>query len=158
MKKIITISLLTSALLADGMFSVGHKNFGFSVGSSSGYGNNYTVVGVNANYFVTNNLSVGAGYQGWFGNDPKINEISIPVTYYVPTNSTFSPYIGAIYRYTFIDEPYEDYGIYGGRIGVAIHTSPNSFISIGWVQEYFDNTSGGDDSRGYPEVSAGFSF
>ncbi len=61
MKQIIVILLLASSIYAGGIFSVGHKNFGFSVGSSSGYGNDYTVVGINANYFVTDNLSVGAG-------------------------------------------------------------------------------------------------
>ncbi len=157
MKKIITILLLGSTIYAGGIFSIGHKNFGFSIGSSSGYGNTYTVVGVNANYFVAEGVSVGLGYQGWFGADPKINEISIPLTYYIPLESSFSPYVGAIYRHTFIDG-YEDLNVYGGRVGVAMHTGSNSFMSIGWVQEYYDNTSGGDDSRGYPEISAGFSF
>jgi hypothetical protein len=157
MKKIITILLLGSTIYAGGIFSIGHKNFGFSIGSSSGYGNTYTVVGVNANYFVADGFAVGLGYQGWFGADPKINEISIPLTYYIPLESSFSPYVGAIYRHTFIDG-YEDLNVYGGRVGVAMHTGSNSFMSIGWVQEYYDNTSGGDDSRGYPEISAGFSF
>ncbi len=158
MKQLISILILSQAIYASGIFSVGHKNFSFSIGSSSGYGNTYTVVGINGNYFVTDNLSLGLGYQGWFGKDPKINEISIPLTYYIPLESSFSPYIGAIYRHTFIDKPYEDLNIYGGRIGVALHSGANSFISIGWVQEYYDNTSGGDNSRGYPEISAGFSF
>ncbi len=158
MKQIIVILLLASSIYAGGIFSVGHKNFGFSVGSSSGYGNDYTVVGINANYFVTDNLSVGAGYTGWFGDDPSINEISIPVTYYLPTQSSYKPYAGVIYRHTFIDEPYEDHDVYGGRVGVAIVTGGNSFISIGWVQEYYDNGQDGSDSRGYPEISAGFTF
>ena len=158
MKKLIIILLLGQTIYAGGIFSIGHKNFGFSIGSSSGYGNTYTVVGVNANYFVAEGFSVGLGYQGWFGDDPKINEISIPLTYYIPLDGSFSPYVGAIYRHTFIDEPYEDLNVYGARVGVALHTGSNSFMSIGWVQEYYDNTSGGDDSRGYPEISAGFSF
>jgi hypothetical protein len=158
MKKIIMILFLTSAIHAGGLFSVGHKNFGFTVGSSTGYGNTYTVVGINANYFITDNLSVGAGYTGWFGDDPKINEISFPVTYYMPTESSYKPYVGAVYRHTFIDEPYDDHDVYGGRLGVAIVTGSNSFMSIGWVQEYYDNGVDGSDSRGYPEINAGFTF
>ena len=158
MKKIITISLLASSLYAGGIFSVGHKNFGFSVGSSSGYGNTYTVVGINANYFVTDNLSVGAGYTGWFGDNPKINEISIPLTYYIPTESTYNPYAGVIYRHTFIDAPYDDHDVYGARAGVAMVMSNNTFLSVGWVQEYYDNGIDGSDSRGYPEINAGFTF
>ncbi len=158
MKKIIVMLFLTIYLNAGGLFSVGHKNFGFSIGSSSGYGNTYTVVGINANYFVTDNLSIGGGYQGWFGDDPKLNEISIPVTYYLPTQSIYKPYAGAIYRHTFISKPYKDYDAYGGRLGVAIVTGGNSFMTIGWVQEYYDDGQGGSDSRGYPEISAGFTF
>ncbi len=36
MKKIAAIILTASALCAGGLFSVGHKNFGFSIGSGSG--------------------------------------------------------------------------------------------------------------------------
>ena len=158
MKKVITILLLTSSIYAGGIFTVGHKNFGFSVGQSSGYGHNYTVVGINANYFVTDNLSVGGGYTGWFGDDPKINEINIPVTYYVPTESTYRPYAGVIYRHTFIDAPYKDHDVYGGRVGVAIVMGANAFMRIGWVQEYYDNGQDGSKSRGYPEINVGFTF
>ncbi len=158
MKKFFIILLLGHSLYAGGIFSIGHKNFGFSVGSSSGYGNTYTVVGVNANYFVAEGLSLGLGYQGWFGEDPKINQISMPLTYYVPLESSFSPYVGVIYRRTFIDKPYEDLNTYGGRIGVTLLTGANSFLSIGWIQEYYDNSSNENNSRGYPEINAGFSF
>ena len=157
MKKILTILSLSTALFAGGIFSVGQKNFGLSVGSSNGYGNDYVVVGVNANYFVTDNLSIGTGYAGWFGDKPRINEVSIPLTYYMQTQSSYKPYAGLIYRHTFIDKPYDDYDVYGGRIGVAVITGTNSFITIGWVQEHYDV---GDDSdtRGYPEINAGFLF
>ena len=123
MKKIAVIMLTVSALCAGGLFSVGHKNFGFSIGSSSGYGHTYTVVGVNANYFVTDDLSVGAGYTGWFGSDPKINELNLPVTYYIPLEGNYKPYVGLIYRHIFIDKPYRDYDAYGGRVGIAIVTA-----------------------------------
>ncbi len=157
MKKTVLILFMTSTIYAGGLFSVGHKNFGFSVGSSSGYGNTYTVVGINANYFVTDNLSVGAGYTGWFGNDPKINEINIPITYYLPIEGNYKPYAGVIYRHTFIDDPYKDHDVYGGRVGIAIVTGANAFMSIGWVQEYYDDGIN-SESRGYPEINAGFTF
>ncbi len=157
MKKIIAISLLTSAMYAGGLFSVGHKNFGFSVGSSSGYGNTYTVAGANVNYFVTDNISIGVGYRGWFGNEPKINEVSIPITLYAPMGA-YNPYIGAVFNHTMIDDPYKDYSVYGGRLGVAMQTGSNSFMSVGWVHEYRENDLGEITSKGYPEINAGFSF
>jgi hypothetical protein len=157
--KVITLSLLLGTLLsADGLFSKGQKNFGITAGASSGYGSNYTVLGASANYFVIDNLSIGASYRGWFGADPSINELSIPITYYFPTDSQYQPYLGITYQHTFMEEPYDDYNVYGGRVGVAMHLGENSFMMIGWVQEYFDKTSDGDDSRGYPEISAGFAF
>ncbi|MEE9444642.1 MAG: hypothetical protein V3V19_03145 [Cocleimonas sp.] len=155
----ITSSIYSSRIYADGMFSVGHKNVSFNVGSGSAYGNRYTILGVNVNYFALDNLSLGVGYTGWFGDDPKINKVSIPVTYYLPIGDTIRPYLGAIYRHTFIDKPYEGYNAYGGRVGVAIARG-GSFLRVGWVHEYSDNgdDDSGNKSEGYPEVSGGYSF
>ena len=160
MKKLLLTAIMIGSLQAEGisgLFSQGQKNFGFGVGSSSGYGNNYTVVSANFNYFVQNNISMGIGYQGWFGGDPKISDISIPVTYYIPLNEQYHPYVGAIYRHTFIEEPYEDYNVYGGRIGIAMTMGSNTYMQVGWVQEH---RTQGDESQdeGYPEVSMGFVF
>jgi hypothetical protein len=164
MKKLLLLPLIVISLNAadiSTLFSKGQKNFGFGLGSSSGFGENYTVVSASLNYFIQDNLSVGAGYQGWFGADPKINEISIPVTYYYPLNAQYHPYIGGIYRHTFIGDSdiydTEDYDVFGGRIGVAMTMGRNTYMQIGWVQEYRTH---GDDSQdeGYPEISMGFVF
>ena len=160
MKKLLAMSLIASSLIAadfSTIFSKGQKNFGFGVGSSSGYGNTYTVVSATLNYFVQDNISAGIGYQGWFGDSPKINELSIPVTYYHPYDEKYHPYIGATYRHTFIDEPYEDYDVYAGRVGIAAIMGENAYVSAGWVQEH--RTHGGEsEDKGYPEVSMGFVF
>ena len=161
MKKIILILLITTYhIVAGGVFSVGNKHMGFTIGTDNSFGNNYTVLGANINYFIVDNLSIGASYQTYLGDDPTINDITVPVTYYIPLEGTsYRPYLGAFYNHTFIDDPYEDYDIYGGRLGFSLQTSTNTFVSFGWVQE-FTNSSGDDDteSRGYPEVSAGFAF
>jgi len=158
MKKIILILLTTYSIYAGGLFSVGSKNVGVTVGTDNSFGNSYTVLGANVNYFVVDNLSIGASYQAFLGSDPKINEVTVPVTYHVPIEgTTYRPYIGAFYNQTFIDDPYKDYNIYGGRVGLSLQTSLNSFMSFGWVQEF--STSDKDrDKKGYPEISAGFSF
>ncbi len=158
MKKIILLLLATSTIYAEGVFSVGSKNVGLTVGSESSFGNSYTVLGVNVNYFVLDNLSVGAAYQAFLGGDPDINQVTVPVTYHLPLeNTTYRPYLGAFYNRTFIDKPYEDYNIYGGRAGLSLQTTPNSFMSFGWVQE-FSNSGEDSENRGYPEVMGGFSF
>jgi hypothetical protein len=118
-----------------------------------------SILGVNADFFVAENLSIGLGYRGWFGGDPTINQGTIPVTYYIPTNSKFRPYLGAFYRYTYIaDDRFDNYSSVGGRAGLAI-TFQNGYVGFGWAQEYYlDSDSQSDSSSGYPEVVLGFSF
>jgi len=157
-KSILLLILLSLTLPADGIFSAGNKNIAFSLGSSTNFNQSYTVTGVNVDYFILDNLSVGADYKGFFGASPDIHQVTVPVTYHFPLeNTTYKPYIGAFFNYTFLEEPIKNYNIYGGRAGLSIQTSLNSFMSLGWVQEFGNN---GEDieSQGYPEVSGGFSF
>jgi outer membrane protein W len=159
MKKIIPILISTSLLLfAQNVFSAGEKHLGFTLGSSNNFGNNYTVVGAKVNYFVIDNLSVGAEYKGFLGEAPSINQVTVPVTYHLPLeNTTYKPYFGAFFNRTFIENSLMDYNIYGGRAGVSLQISPHSFFSIGWVQE-FSNTGNEIENDGYPEITGGFSF
>ncbi len=156
-KATIALLLSTSFASAGGVFSIGHKNFGFTIGQDSAYGNNYSVMGVNAHYFVADNISVGASYSLWLGDDPTISQLTVPVTYYIPLSMPFRPYVGAFYSQTFMGDNYDDYSSYGGRVGMSMVTSPNSYVSFGWVQEVYDNGTK-TKSRGYPEVSGGISF
>lgn len=162
MKKLtMALLLLSSIVNATGMFSIGHKNFGFTVGQDTAYGNNYSVMGVNAHYFVADNISVGASYSLWLGSDPSISQLTIPVSYHIPLSTLFRPYVGAFYSHTFMGEDgainYDDYDSYGGRVGMSMIMSPNSYLSFGWVQEIYDDGIN-KESRGYPEVSGGISF
>ena len=171
MKKIlITLTLLSSLAFAN-QFGAGNKAVGITLGSGSVSFSetnrfvtttnveNYYILGVNADFFVFENLSVGLGYRGWFGGDPTINQGTIPVTYYIPTNSRFRPYVGAFYRYTYIaDDKYDNYSSAGGRAGLAI-TYQNGYVGFGWAQEYYlDSDNLSDSSSGYPEMVLGFSF
>ena len=157
MKKVF-IALLISTVLFGALFEQGSKNVGVNIGAGSNFGVNYTIIGINASYFVVDNLQAGLEYRGWFGSGPAINEISVPVTYIVPLNDKFRPYVGGFFRKTFLDSSQgDDYSVYGARVGVSMITSGNSYASFGWVQEYYDN-SYGDSSNGYPEVAVGLSF
>ena len=159
MKKIVLLSsILLTNIFAQDIFSEGNRNLGFTLGSSNNFNQTYTVAGVNVNYFILDNLSLGTDYKGFFGASPSIHQITVPVTYHLPLESTtYKPYLGAFFNHTFFVEPFKDYSIYGGRAGFSIQTSINSFMSLGWVQEFKNN---GDDieNQGYPEISAGFSF
>ena len=158
MKKI-CLSLILSTLLmhAEGAFSFGHKNFTFNISQD----NDYTVLGGSVNYFMTDGLSAGLSFSTWLGDKPSISQVTLPVTYYVPLESQFRPYIGAFLSRTFMgddgDIKYKDYSSYGGRVGVAMQLSGNSYMSFGWVQEKF-NDGREEDSRGYPEFGGGISF
>ena len=161
MKKIAISILLTGAIYAGGIFSVGGKNIGVTAGTDTAYGNNYTVMGVNVHYFVVDNISMGISYQVWLGNDPSINQITMPITYHIPLDIGFRPYIGGFYSHTMIGEDdnydYDDYNSYGGRAGITMQTSSSAYMSLGWVYEITENGAN-ISSRSYPEVSASISF
>jgi hypothetical protein len=153
-----TVILTVSTLLCADVFLQGNKQFNFGIGAGRGYGSDYTIVGIGGSYFFLNGLSVGLTYRGWFGGDPSLNEISVPVTYYIPLHQKFRPYVGAFYRRSFVGSGFDDYNSYGARAGVAYSFNSNSYVSAGWVQEYFDSSQDGDNSNGYPEIAIGFSF
>ena len=157
MKKWILGVTMSAACVSAGVFDAGTTSVGVTVGSGTGFNNTYTIVGVGANYFVENGLSLGLGYRGWFGATPTMNEIDVPVTYYVPLQSKVRPYVGAFYRHTFISGDYSDYDTYGARAGLA-YVEGRGYISAGWVQEWYSNDNGDNASRGYPEIAAGISF
>jgi outer membrane protein W len=162
MKKLVFIPLFVSFLSADGVFSIGHKNFSFNIGQDNIYGNDYTVIGVSFNYFLVDNFSTGITYTAWLGDDPAINKFTIPFTYYVPLSQvSYRPYLGAFYSHTLMGDndgySYRDYDSYGGKVGITFKVSPNSYVSFGWVQEFYDDGIE-SSSRGYPQFSGGVSF
>ena len=162
MKNVIA-TLLLSLSLYGGSFSAGTVGLGLSVGSGSvSYGfhgtRNYVIAGVGADYFVIDGLAIGAGYRGWFGAAPTINQATIPITYYIPTGKSFRPYGGAFYRYTTFSDDTNSYSSAGVRIGGAMMFT-GGYVGFGWVQEYYlDASDQGNNSSGYPEVVVGFSF
>jgi len=158
MKKILlSLVVASSVIVAEGAFSIGHKNFTFSISQD----NDYTVIGGSLNYYVVDGLSTGVSFSTWLGDKPSINQVTVPLTYYVPLESSFRPYVGAFVSRTFMGNDgaikYEDYTSYGGRVGIAMQISGNSYMSFGWVQETYDNGQE-SGSRGYPEFGGGISF
>jgi len=157
MKKTVLGLGVAASLLNAGVFDAGTKNVAVTVGSGTGFDTTYTIVGVGAGYFAANGLAVGIGYRGWFGGYPTMNEIDLPVTYYVPLRTQIRPYAGGFYRHTFISGGYSDYDTFGARAGIA-YEKGNGYVSAGWVQEWYSIANGDDSSRGYPEIAAGISF
>lgn len=165
MKKIVLLTMMMLSVLHADIFMKGDKNIGVTLGSGSvSYGRfqgteNYTILGISGSYFVMDDLSVGLGYRHWFGGSPSIDELTVPVTYFVPLHPKYRPYGGVFYRRVFMGDDYDDNSVYGLRAGLTIKLSSQSHIGLGWVQEYYDDCSDRSDcTSGYPEVLFGFSF
>lgn len=121
---------------------------------------NYTILGISADYYVIDNLSVGIGYKGWFGGTPSLNQLAIPVTYYIPASKKVRPYVGVFVKKTFVSDGYDDFESYGGKLGVAIVMAPNSYVGIGYAAERYSSCGTWQDecSTSYPELVFAFSF
>ena len=163
MKKVLLGLLLVGSLVHADFFAKSNTSVGVAIGSSSisrGFKTEtYTILGVNADYFVIDNLSVGLGYRGWFGGTPTLNQVTIPVTYYIPVSQKIRPYAGVFGRETFVSGEYDDYESYGVRGGVTMILSKNSYIGVGVVQEYYGSTKFQESSSStYPEFIFAFSF
>ncbi len=163
--KIILTLLLLSSLLKAELFEQENLNVDVVIGggtmtTTEDGTQSYAIVGLNADYFIVNNLAVGLGYMGWFGASPTLNQLTIPITYYVPLGAKFRPYFGAFLRETFVSDGYDDYESYGGKVGVAITLSRNSYMGIGWIQEYHSSCGDWQDecSSSYPEFVFALSF
>ena len=155
MKKMI-LSLLFSTLLmhAGGAFSIGQKHFSFNISQD----NDYTVVGAQAQYYMIDNLSVGAGVTAWLGDKPSITSFTLPVTYYMPLESSIRPYAGLFASYTLLSDNYANYSSFGGRAGLVMDVSANSYTYAGWVQVKHNGDNLIKSSEGYPEFGLGMSF
>jgi len=157
MKKIILLLSATTLLMhAEGAFSLGHKHFSFNISQD----NDYTVVGAHVNYYMVDNLSVGAGVTAWLGDKPSITSFTLPVTYYMPLESSIRPYAGLFASYTLVSGGnYDNYSSFGGRAGLVLDVSPNSYTYAGWVQvKHNGDNNLIDSSEGYPEFGFGISF
>lgn len=163
MKKVLLALLLVCNVAYAELFEKNRVGLGVIVGSGSSVTRQgrqyYTIAGVSADYFIVDNLSVGFGYMGWFGATPTLNQITIPVTYYVPLDKKIRPYVGVFVRETFISDGYDDYESYGAKVGVAIALSKESYLGFGVVQEFYSNDKyANESSNTYPEVIFAFSF
>ena len=161
-KVLLALFLLASVSHAE-LFNRGNAALGIIVGSGSSTTRegtqNYTVAGISADYFIIDDLSVGLGYMGWFGGTPTLNQVTAPVTYYIPLNEKFRPYLGAFVRETYISDGYDDYESYGAKVGVAVSFSKRLYLAIGVVQEFYGSGKyGNESSNTYPEIVFAFSF
>lgn len=143
-----------------GMFDKGSKRFSLLIGSGQAFGDNYTIIGIGAGYYAYDGLELGINLDSWQGGSPDINEVTPEIRYVFRNQSSIDPYVGALYRWTFISG-LDDLTAYGLRAGVYITTGRTSYMGIGVA--YIENTDCDERiyiscSETYPELSIAFTF
>ncbi|WP_143247554.1 hypothetical protein [Agaribacterium haliotis] len=118
-------------LLAD-EFDQGSKRLGVTLGAGSSFGDDYMILGLGGGYFLTRGLEVGLDVQAWLGGDVDIYETTPTLTYVITQLGRFKPYVGALYKQTYI-ENMDDLSAYGGRAGFILDGNGKVYTRIGVV-------------------------
>ena len=136
-----------------GLFARGQSRMGFVVGSGSGYGNNYLILGVGAGYFVMDGLALELDFDAWIGATPFIWRASPGLRYVLWQLKAIKPYGGVFYRHGFVGSGFPDTNSYGFRVGLIYQSSNRSYVGFGAVYERFFSDDGFTDrDQWYPEV------
>jgi hypothetical protein len=148
-----------SAPATKSAFSKGTNRASFTAGWGRSFGDDYLLLGLGIGRFLKNGLEIGLDYQAWIGSDPGVQKLSPSVLYVVTKAPRITPYLGAFYTRTFIQD-YDDLSSIGGRAGV-FKGSGRTAVGAGVVYEDYLNCSGsvyGDCSDVYPEVFISAAF
>lgn len=165
------LNLYSGTLTKDGstlgisnIFAQNNVALGLKIGSASVGTQTYTIAGLNINYFLIDNLSVGLGYEKWFSGDPDISKLTLEGNYYFPVDNKVRPYAGVLYRRIMIGDSdrlnrsFDDVQSYGGRAGVAF-VQKNLLLSAGVVHERYRTTGGlFNETETYAELTIGIMF
>ncbi|HYA37178.1 MAG TPA: hypothetical protein VEI74_02740 [Candidatus Methylomirabilis sp.] len=143
-----------------GVFSQGRTHVAVIGGSGSAFNDNYFVFGVGVAYYLVDGFNIGLSVESWTGGDPGISKVTPSVQYVFYQVPRISPYVGAFYRRTYIDN-LPDLDSVGGRAGVYIAAGRNAYIGVGGVYESYrdcDTSLYQDCTDTYPEISITFAF
>ena len=141
-------------------FSQGRTQLMVTGGNGYAFNDRYFVLGIGGRYFLVDGLSIGLQAETWTGGDPSIHKITPSLQYVFYRVPNVSPYLGAFYRRTYIDN-LPDLNSIGGRAGAYFAASSNANIGAGVVYESYQDCSEtrySDCSETYPEISFTFSF
>lgn len=145
---------------ANSDFDAGSRRFSLVAGSGSALNDSYTVIGLGFGYYPVDGLELGVEGNLWLGGDYDIYELSPSVTYVFTQLETIKPYVGVLYRETFI-ETFDDLSALGGRAGIVIQQQNNINFRLGVVVVNYQDCGlfrENDCTEVTPEFSFGVSF
>jgi hypothetical protein len=148
-----------STSASKGAFSKGTNRASFTVGWGRSFGDDYLLLGLGIGRFLRNGLEISLDYQAWVGSDPGVQKLSPSVLYVMTKAPRITPYAGAFYTRTFIQD-YDDLSSIGGRAGV-FKGAGRTAVGAGIVYEDYlscDDSIYGGCSDVYPEVFVSTSF
>ena len=159
-----TTTVLNAASVGTGgistAFSKNSTSIGVVLGSGSGFGDDYLILGLGVGYYLVKGLEIGIDAQYWAGGDPTIFKLSPQIRYVFTQPKVIKPFVGVFYRRTFIDSDFfDDRDSFGYRAGAYFSTNNRVFIGAGIVyEEYKDCAQFVDCSNTYPEILFTVSF
>ena len=142
-------------------FDQGSKRLSLEAGYGSFNSQGYFILGVGGGYYILKDLEAGVDGEVWMGSSPGIYTLSPRLTYVLPLESRWKPYVGGFYKRTFYSSGFDDLNSAGGRIGVLTPGVARSYLSAGVVfEQYLSCNSAvyGSCSQVYPELGVGLSF
>ena len=156
----VAVATASAADNADpGPFAKGRKHVSVLGGTGHAFDESYIVLGVGGSYYVLDGLNVGLQLEAWLDGDPRLFKVSPSVNYVFHTLPRFTPYVGAFYRYTDV-ENHSHFDSVGGRAGVYF-VGGTGVAGVGAVYEsYLDCDANFNLSCDeiYPEISFTFAF
>jgi len=158
---LLTLGFRSDTVLAQsGLFDRDAKRVSFILGRGSSFGNDYTVLGLGAGYYVIDGLELGLNIQAWLGDKPSIYQITPEARYTFQLTDVLAPYAGVLYRETLIENR-DNTSAYGAKAGLSIITGRNSYIGAGIVTIKYNDCRESElvsCSETYPELAFLFSF
>ncbi len=133
-------------------FSKGSSSIGVVAGSGRSFNSDYIILGAGIGYYLIDGLELGADVQHWFSGNPSITKFSPQIRYVYATPKVLQPYLGAFYKWTFIEDM-DNQASYGYRVGAYFSTRNKLNIGGGFVYEKYKSCAlFVNCSNTYPEV------
>jgi hypothetical protein len=141
-------------------FTEGSARLSIHFGGATAFNQDYSIFGIGGGYFVADGVEIGLDAETWFGNTPRIEQVSPQVRVVLTPSGSIKPYVGAFYRRTHI-EGYRDADTVGARAGAYFLTGGNAYFGAGLAQDIHlncDRTVYTSCAETYPEFLFAVTF